>query len=306
MNQKSARTKLTEDFCVFILTNRRPNNIKTLRSLSKSGYTGAWYLVVDDKDPTLNDYIENFGKDKVKIFSKDAVYKYSDMFDNLEENDKNQATITYARSACYDIAEEMGIRYFCQLDDDYREFQWRYVSSCGNYLRGCEIDNLDDVFCALLDFLDSSDKIYTVAMSQAGDYIGGAKGNQYAKILRCGLFRKAMNSFVCDTHKRIVFCGRFNEDVDTFVRYGRLGYLFYTAFGASLAQTETQQTKAGGISENYITRGTYLKSFYTVLESPSSVKVRIMQSKYWRVHHGIFEENTYPKVVSSSYRKDVG
>lgn len=298
MKQKSARTELT-DFCVFILTNKRPDNVKTIKTFEKFGYTGDWYLVVDDKDPTIDRYIENFGKDKIKIFSKDEVYKYSDLFDNLEENEKNQATITYARSACYDIAEQIGIRYFCEFDDDYTEFQYRYPSLDGEHLRACDVDNLDDIFCALLDFLDSSDKIQTVALAQNGDFIGGVNCPRVKK----QVIRKAMNSFICDTHKRIVFCGRFNEDVDTFVRYGRLGHLFFTYCGATVHQTETQQTKDGGISENYISRGTYLKSFYTVLESPSSVKVKVMMSKYWRIHHGIAEENTYPRVVSGRYKK---
>ena len=298
MKQKFARTKLT-DFCVFVITNKRPDNVKTIKTFGKFGYTGDWYLVVDDKDPTIAQYIDNFGEDKIKIFNKAEVYKHMDMFDNFEENSQNVGSPVYARNACYDIAEQLGVRYFCVFDDDYTEYQYRYPSLDGKHLRACDVDNLDQIFCALLDFLDSSDNIYSVALAQNGDFIGGVHGRNVQK----QVLRKAMNSFVCDTHKRIEFCSRFNDDVSTYVRHGRLGRLFYTYTGATVHQTETQQNKKGGISENYLEYGTYVKSFYTVLESPSSVKVGIMMSKFWRVHHKIIEENTYPKVISSKYKK---
>ena len=35
---------MRNDFCVFILSNRRPDNIKTLETLERSGYTGKWYI----------------------------------------------------------------------------------------------------------------------------------------------------------------------------------------------------------------------------------------------------------------------
>lgn len=298
MKQKSARTELT-DFCVFILTNKRPDNVKTVDTFKEFGYTGDWYLVVDDKDPTIDKYIENFGLEKIKIFSKAEVYKHMDMFDNFEENEQNVGSPVYARNACYDIAEELGVRYFCVFDDDYTEYQFRYESLDGEHLRACDVDDMDSIFCALLDFLDCSDRIKTVALAQNGDFIGGIDGGKFKK----GVLRKAMNSFVCDTHKRIEFCSRFNDDVSTYVRYGKMGDLFYSYCGVTVHQTETQQNKKGGISENYLNYGTYVKSFYTVLECPSAVKVGIMMSKYWRMHHKIKEEVAYPKVVSGRYKK---
>ena len=39
---------MRNDFAVFILSNGRPDNIKTLRALKKGNYTGNWYIVCDD------------------------------------------------------------------------------------------------------------------------------------------------------------------------------------------------------------------------------------------------------------------
>ena len=57
-----------EAFGAFILTYKRPRRVYTYQALRRSGYTGPIYLVVDDKDPTLDEYLECFGSDKILIF----------------------------------------------------------------------------------------------------------------------------------------------------------------------------------------------------------------------------------------------
>lgn len=64
-----------EKFAVFILTNGRADNVKTKKSLDKSGYTGKIYYIVDDEDKDLDKYIENFGVNNVKIFNKREIAK---------------------------------------------------------------------------------------------------------------------------------------------------------------------------------------------------------------------------------------
>lgn len=41
---------MTNDFCVFILTHGRADNVVTLKTLLADGYTGDWYMVIDDED----------------------------------------------------------------------------------------------------------------------------------------------------------------------------------------------------------------------------------------------------------------
>ena len=39
-----------DSFCVFILSHGRPDNVITLNTLRREGYTGPWYIVIDNED----------------------------------------------------------------------------------------------------------------------------------------------------------------------------------------------------------------------------------------------------------------
>ena len=246
---------MREDFCAFILTHGRPDKVITLRSLRSHGYTGKVFIVIDDEDQTGDEYRRIFGDD-VLVFSKDEVGRYTDQFDNFSD----RRTILWARNACWDLAKQMGYRYFIQLDDDYMTWLHRrrgkghqYSSSVvAEEYHGWTIKNLDAVFDALVRLVETT-PIKTVALSQGGDHIGGELGKRRFR-------RKAMNSFVCDTAKPFLFRGRINEDVNTYVSLGGTGDLFLTDMQLQLNQLETQ-TNAGGMTEVYLDSGTYVKSF---------------------------------------------
>ena len=108
----------TSDFAVFILTHGRPDNVKTFATLKKCGYTGMIYFIVDNTDDTLPQYEKNFGAENVKVFDKKY---YADRVDEGNNFD-NTKVICHARNACFDIAKNLGIKYFFQFDDDYYYF----------------------------------------------------------------------------------------------------------------------------------------------------------------------------------------
>ena len=86
------------DFVIFILTNGRPNNVHTARSLRNHGYTGKIILVIDDEDKTAEEYLDKF-KD-VEVFSKKEIAQEFDEADNFDD----RRSIVYARNACFKIA----------------------------------------------------------------------------------------------------------------------------------------------------------------------------------------------------------
>ena len=86
--------KKIDDFAVFILTHGRPDRIHTLKTLEKQGYTGDWYLVIDNEDKMADEYYKNYG-DKVIMFDKKAI---SLTFDTADLSDDRRA-IVYARNA---------------------------------------------------------------------------------------------------------------------------------------------------------------------------------------------------------------
>lgn len=279
-----------KDFCIFILSNRRPDKIHTLKSLAKAGYTGPVFIIVDNEDPEVEKYKQMYG-DKCVIFNKAA---YAGTFD-IGDNFDHHRGVIYARNACFDIAKELGFKYFMELDDDYTHFSYKFDTTYKYYER--MMHKMNDVLDALLDFYISI-PAKTVCIAQNGDFIGGKESEMASLKLR----RKAMNTFICSTERRFDFVGRINEDVNAYVSNGVKGDLFFTVCNVSLSQVTTQQN-TGGMTELYLDTGTYVKSFYSVLYQPSSVKVSAMGDKHMRLHHSITWKNTVPKILSPDVKK---
>ena len=80
------------------------------------------------------------------------------------------------------------------------------------------------------------------------------------------------------------------------------GFLFLTIPILSLIQKQTQ-SNAGGMTDIYEDRGTYVKSFYTVIFQPSSVNVSMMKTGNARLHHNINCKTTAPLILEEIYKK---
>lgn len=258
--------------------------------LEDGNYTGDWYIVIDNEDKTADRYYELYG-DKVIMFDKLEVAKKIDDGDNFEE----RRAVVYARNAVFDIAEDMGLKYFLQLDDDYTYISYRRIE--GDKLAAIRVNNLDDLFSAMIRFLEVSGA-KTVCFAQGGDLIGGKDNGNFHK----GILRKAMNTFFCKVDRKFEFMGKLNEDVTTYTLLGSRGELFFTITGVNIVQVPTQQGK-GGITEAYKDLGTYVKSFYTVMYMPSCVKVSSMGETNKRVHHKVYWDNCVPKILNERYKK---
>lgn len=282
---------LRDNFCVFILSHGRADNIKTLKTLEKANYSGDWYIVIDNEDKTADEYYKKYGTERVVMFDKLKKSKEFDTADNF--NDRR--TIVYARNACFDIAEDLGYKYFLELDDDYTSLGHRMIKD--NKFIEVHSRQADNLFEAMLKFLDDSNAS-TVALAQGGDFIGGADSSFFKK----GISRKAMNTFFCDVNKRFEFLGRVNEDVNTYTYQGSVGRLLLTVSKASITQVTTQAS-GGGMTDMYLDSGTYVKSFYTVMFMPSSVKIRMMGGAHKRLHHSVSWNNTVPKIIDERYKK---
>ena len=277
-------------FCVFILSHGRADRVVTIETLKRCGYSGDWFIVIDNEDDTASRYEELYG-DKVIMFDKAEIAKRFDTADL--SNDRR--TIVFARNACFDIAEKLGYEYFLELDDDYTDIQSREDS--GKKLLITSIKNADLLFEAYVDFLEESNSL-TVAMAQGGDFIGGRENQR----LKERLLRKAMNTFFCKTERRFWFVGRINEDVNTYCLLGQRGEKIFTAVDAMITQKQTQ-TNDGGMSDVYLDMGTYLKSFYSVMFCPSCVKISVMGDKHKRIHHEVSWNKCAPKILNERWKK---
>ena len=279
---------MNSSFCVFVLSHGRPDNVVTMKTLKKQGYTGKIIVVIDNEDPCADEYMEKF--DDVEVIDKKEIAKTFDTADLSED----RRTVVYARNACFEIARRRGYECFLELDDDYSSFEHREVKDAK--LLVSKFDNLDELFAAMVRFLYKTDAI-AVAFAQGGDFIGGKASKNY----KSGLLRKAMNTFFCRVDKPFKFVGRVNEDVNTYVTLGMRGELMLTVCDASITQGRTQGHK-GGMTECYLNNGTYVKSFYTVMMAPSCVRIGLMGDKHTRIHHRVKWDNAVPKILSEKWR----
>ena len=282
---------MRDDFCVFILTNGRPDKVYTAATLKRQGYTGKCYIVIDDEDKTAADYRVRFGA-SVLEFSKAKIAKTFDEGDNF--NDRR--AIIYARNACFELAEQVGCKYFMQLDDDYTRFNYKFnaKSQYGEW----PIKSLDKTISKLVEYFETIPAL-SIAIAQGGDFIGG-KESPHARSIRTK--RKAMNTFICSTEKPFSFFGRVNEDVNTYTNLQRRGGMFLTIMQLEIKQKQTQ-SNSGGMTEMYLDSGTYVKSFYSVMYSPSCVKIKEMRSKNARLHHSVTWRHTTPMILDERHKR---
>lgn len=268
---------------IFIVSHGRPDRVFTYATLLEYGIDkNNIAIVVDDSDLNVKDYKSKFAEVYVMQNNKITL----DAMDNI--GDKN--SVIYKRKFCYQLAEKLGYRYFLVLDDDYTGFYSMFKT--GNFVSfgsGYKLKNkLDDVICYYFSLLDLNKNIKTIAMGQGGDF--------YCKSF--SLFpRKVMNSWFCDTQKKIEFKGRFNDDVNTYLINNKIGNICISSMFFALRQKDTQKSK-GGMTEAYLKYGTYVKSFYSVICSPSSVIVEFSKD-VGRIHHKINHKFNDVKIVNA-------
>lgn len=204
--------------------------------------------------------------------------------------------VVYARNAVYDIAKEKGYKWFIVLDDDYRAVEFTIDGKYFNFLKSNA--TLDYVFLETFNFFEKTNlKIFSWA--QGADLF----------IVKHICKRKAMNVFFCSTERRVKFLGKINEDVNMFSRYNQLGDMMFTIPIVSIEQKQTQTHT--GMTEAYLAYGTYHKSFYSVIQCPSFIKVCVYPYSgsnchtQNRIHHIVDVRHGYPCLISSRYKKEV-
>lgn len=280
---------MIKDYAIFIVSHGRADNVQTVECLKKCGYTGPWFIVIDDEDEQGDTYRKKYG-DRVIMFSK-SDYEWVDTCDLLPDH----KGVVYARNAVNDIAKQTGFDYYAVFDDDYNDF--RFIVEHEAYLRHAPCEYLNDIFDAMFEFLKNT-KFDCIALAQNGDFIGGLNSGNLGVPPR----RKLMNTFFCKTSSRLYFQGRANEDVSLYTLDGTRGRLFITLFSVAVCPAQTQKLD-GGMSGIYRDWGTYTKSFYTILQVPSAVKISVVGDKHPRIHHSAKQDNYAPCILDERWRR---
>lgn len=278
-------------FAVFILTHGRSDRVFTYKNLRKHGYSGQIYLLCDSEDKELPLYKEMYG-DSVVVFDKSD---YDGKFDKMD-NFGRRNVVVYARNAVYQAALNLGLDYIAVLDDDYLYFEFKVNS---NYKYECKyINNLDAVFNVCLEYLKKGN-ISALCFAQNGDFIGGRHNTSMA--IKKEPRRKMMNLFFFDVRKPICFMGTINEDLTASVVEAIGGKVCLTTPLLALQQKITQ-SNTGGLTDVYLSLGTYVKSFYSVMAAPSAVKISTMGNKDKRLHHEVTWKYCAPKILRENVK----
>lgn len=124
---------MRKDFACIVISHGRPE-CSTVKVLRECGYTGEIYIVVDDEDKTLPDYIERYGAD-VHIFHKEENFDTGDL-------GGSKACGVFARNQCLKVAEKNRLTYYLELDDDLESLTYRYNDD--GHLRGIKAFRIAD------------------------------------------------------------------------------------------------------------------------------------------------------------------
>ena len=270
-----------EDVKIYILSHGRADRVHTVRLLKRFNSKFDYRIICDNEDDAIDEYKKRYGE-RVYIFDKSKYIENVDTMDNFKKHN----VVVYARNAVYDIANELGDKYMLVLDDDYTDFT--------NHLRPDKKYKIYDINKLILDYYEYllySD-IWMLALCQGGEMMGRDRVVGSSK-------RKAMNAFFCRADRPVRFIGTINEDTNFYVNDGKIGRVIMTPLFAGIEQIQTQQNP-GGLTEEYISSGTYTKSFYTVMINPSAVKISLMGMSYKRYHHLINWEYAVPKILRNA------
>lgn len=283
---------MRNNFAVFICTHGRPSTQYTRDSLIRCGYTGKIYLVLDDTDPTIQQYIDIYGTDSLVVFDKNH-YINSDKYDNGTNAPKFKC-IVYAKRAVEDIAKSMGYNHFAIADDDMTDFTIRFPTD--EKLATYKIHDLDsilDIYCDI-----ACGPVAGVGFGYITSYLVGKSAFEYPSLSS----RKLPYQFVIRNGKiPVIWESWFAEDDITELQSSYIGNIWLSIpHIKQVTKTIGDISGEGGMADIYKQNDTFKLNFNILKCCP--------QRTYFTYRKGkpVISRKTdscFPKLISDVYRK---
>lgn len=287
---------MREDFAIFICTHGRPNKQLTLNALLECNYTGKYYLVLDDTDNTIQEYIDNYGAENIIIFDKNYYINSVD----TSSHSPSYKCILYAKCAVEDIARELNLKCFIIADDDLVTFYLRWAE--GSVLRSSKIYNMDEVLEAVCEFVITNNTTL-VGIGHGGIYFEGADVMQNSDTINlCSPY----NFIIRNTANPVKWTSWFGEDDVTTIFYSIRGEKVILLPQMQLVIVPSGSEAEAGMQEVYQQNSRFTLMFYIFMHSPTGVKLTIKtdrKTKNWRWDILRRQDNVHPRIISSSYKK---
>lgn len=283
---------MRDDFAVFILTHGRPNKQLTLNTLLSGGYTGRYYLVLDDTDPTIQEYVDNYGPEHIYVFDKNHYINTSEVGTNCP----SYKCILYAKNAAEDIAVSLNLKAFVIADDDIHTFRFRYPEN--DLLRSQPIrGTMDSIIEAYVDFLLSTDSA-ALGFGPTLCYFAGASifENDRVQTLRI-----PYNFTFRNVSQKVEWVSSYGEDVITDMVMSKVGQKWMVLPFVQFDCVAPGSGASGGMAETYKSHSQFKLVMYDFMYLPASIKPLLHQGKKWVC--GIQRTESFPKIISPSYKK---
>lgn len=281
---------MRNDFAVFIITHGRPNNQKTLKMLQENGYTGQYYLVLDDQDKTIQQYLDNYGPEHIIVFNKNLFIRNQDT--GFQKPVAKFAV--YARNAVETIAKMLDYKYFMVWDDDIYNIRMRYDEN--GSLKSSKITGLiDTIFEKCIQYVENTN-IACLTFGVVNIYRNGvAAVNKWSDAFRLGV-----NCFLRNTNYHVQWRLNMCEDLITPLEDSVRGNVWLTFTPIQIDVSDFAGKVEGGNTDTYRTFDEFKINFLPVMVHPSCTEVCFFKDHFKTVTHGSVALN---KIISGDFKR---
>lgn len=278
-----------KNYCIFIISHKRSENIITLNTLKRLNYKGKIYIVIDDLDVEKDIYIKNY--ENVLVFNKLDYFKKTEKLTNK----KILSVALYSRRFIEDFTKENDIKNFVVFDDDILDFKIRFKTK--DKIISENINDFNTILDFYFEFLNSAN-IGMLGFGNETSYFGK---NCFDNDLK----RRIFNGFVRNRDIDFEWLGIYAEDFISCVENGKKGFIclecMYVKLEAMCKQQLKTKNQKGGMEEAYNELTDYEKSMYAVISNPSCFivapnrKGKLIIKCKW--------DNAIPKIINRRYKK---
>lgn len=272
---------------VFIPTHGRAKSQITMNMLLDCGFTGDIWLVCDNLDDSLDEYLELYGE-RVLVFDKREWAMKSDRMTNRME----LGTVLYARNYIQWKAKQMGYEVIGVFDDDLEAFSVRY--ELNGSLQGCRIeDSMDDLLGWVCEFILKG-RVSAMSFAHNGGYFGGLEGD-----FKKGFTRNPAGAWFLNMTDEAwggEYRGIVDEDFIYNMDMGRTGKIAFKLTDVMFV-TPVRGSNDGGHKDMYDEMNKYVHTAYVNVASPNTLTITGTGGSRtnWNTTHS--------KIISQKWRK---
>lgn len=267
---------------LYIISKNRPNSktVKLLKELNINNY----FLVVQDDDKFLADYVENFGEDKILTYDRS---KYESKKYNLDNLDSELTGAYPARNACLDLAKANNEKRFWLCDDDIYNFS---IHDKLNKLVAIKDENKIKKILNTYSDIGKKANIDKIGIGIHENFVTS----------RFGYYMNVNAFFNVDINSDY-FKGRLGEDiVTTFLLYHNPENKYELKINLLKFRTDKPGSNKGGLHSEYEKFGIISRIKYTILINPLD-KIKLKQDKIITNAYDSLE-HIAPKIISDEWK----